>query len=80
MCKNNENTVETLFINFLGDNPTGELAKAVRAISATIDEQIANGCVDHDTISDYECAAMREGFYAGFFAALSLENARLALG
>ena len=79
MKKVTENTVETLFNNFLNAAPTGELAEAMHTISAAIDAQIAEGCVDPDTIADYEYSAAKYGFYAGFFAALSLKKARRVL-
>ncbi len=81
MTTTNDKTVEILFENFLNSDPTGELAEEMHRISAIIDEQIAAGAVDPDTIADYELAAMKYGFYAGFVAALNLQaaKARLAL-
>lgn len=65
-------TLETLFMEFLETTPTGPLAADMQRISATIDQQIANGTVDDDTIAAYELSAMRYGFSAGFAAAMNL--------
>ena len=64
--------LESLFMNFLETAPTGPLAEAMHRLSTTIDRQIDAGAVDADTIADYECAAMRYGFAAGYKAAMQL--------
>ena len=68
-------TIETLFQSFLNAAPTGELAEDMHEISAEIDAQIEAGTVDCDIIGDYELAALRMGFYAGFAAAKGLKRA-----
>lgn len=71
--------LESLFMNFLETAPTGALAAAMQRLSRLIDQQIEAGAVDPDTIADYECAAMRHGFAAGFAAAMQVfENSRAA--
>ena len=79
MTTTNDKTVETLFESFLNSDPTGELAEEMHRISAIIDEQIAAGAVDPDTIGDYEYAASKYGFYAGFFMGLNLVAAKTRL-
>ncbi len=81
MTTTNDKTVEILFESFLSSDPSGELAEAMHNISAALDAQIEAGAVDPDTVADYELAAMKYGFYAGFVAALNLQaaKARLAL-
>ena len=69
-------TIETLFEDFLEEHPAGELAAELHSLSAAIDEQIASGAVKQETIADYELAAMRMGYYAGFAAALELCKAQ----
>ena len=71
-------TIETLFNNFLEATPAGELAEAMHRISAAIDAQIENGGGDplYDLTADHELAALRNGYYAGFTAALELIGAR----
>ena len=69
-------TIETLFEDFLEEHPAGELAAELHRISAAIDEQIASGAVKQETIADYELAAMRMGYYAGFAAAMELQSAK----
>lgn len=64
--------LETLFMDFLESTPAGPLADAMHQLSRTIDQQIAAGDVDPDTIGDYECAAMKYGFAGGFAAAQQL--------
>ena len=73
------NTIENLFENFLNTAPTGELAEAMHRISAELDAQIKAGAVDEDTVADYELSAMRNGFYAGFVAALEYQRAKVQL-
>lgn len=84
MTTTNDNIVEILFSAFLDAAPTGKLAEDMHTFSAAIDAQIAAGCVDPDTVGDYELAASKYGFYAGFFAALEytkgLKKARRELG
>ena len=75
----NKNTIEALFENFLNTAPTGELAKEMHRISAEIDRQIEVGNVDADTIGEYELAAARYGFYAGFAVALEYQRAKVQL-
>ena len=71
--------LESLFMNFLETAPTGALAAAMQRLSSIIDRQIEAGAVDPDTIADYECAAMKYGFSAGFAAAMQVfENSRAA--
>lgn len=72
-------TIETLFENFLENRHTGELVDALHRVSAEIDAQIEAGAVDCDTIGEYELAATRYGFYAGFAAALELQAAKIRL-
>ena len=72
MTTTNDKTLEILFENFLSSDPYGELAEAMHTVSAAIDAQIEAGAVDPDTVADYELAAMKYGFYAGFFAAMNL--------
>lgn len=71
------NAIENLFENFLNSTPTGELAEAMHRISAEIDAQIKTQTVDEDAIADYELSAMRNGFYAGFVAALEYQRAKV---
>ena len=71
--------IEALFENFLNAAPTGELAEDMHTISAMIDRQIEAGKVDADTIGEYELAATRYGFYAGFVAALEYQRAKVQL-
>lgn len=61
--------LESLFMAFLETTPTGPLAAEMQRISTIIDQQIEAGAVDADTIGDYELAAMRFGFAAGYAAA-----------
>lgn len=68
--------LETLFMNFLESHHTGPLAAELHRLGGTIDQQIDAGAVDADTIADYEYAAMKYGFAAGFAAAMELANAR----
>ena len=71
--------LETLFMNFLETSPTGPLSAAMQRLSSIIDRQIEAGAVDPDTIADYECAAMKYGFAAGYAAAMqALDGARAA--
>lgn len=63
-------TIEALFEDFLDEKQTGELAEELRRISSMLDVQIKAGAVTHNAVADYECAAMRLGFYAGYAAAL----------
>ena len=79
MTTTNDKTVETLFERFLSSDPSGELAEAMHTISAAIDAQIEAGNVDPDTISDYEYAAMKYGFYAGFLTGLNVVAAKTRL-
>lgn len=79
MTTTNDKTVEILFESFLNSDPTGELAEEMHRISAIIDEQIAAGDVDPDTIGDYEYAVSKYGFYAGFFMGLNLVAAKARL-
>lgn len=72
-------TFEILFQHFLETAPTGELAEAMHKISAELDRQIEAGAVEHLTLADYECAAARYGFYAGFAAAQDLQMAKIRL-
>ena len=72
-------TIETLFMSFLETPPSGELAEAIHKISAEIDRQIETGAVDPMTVADYERAAARYGFYAGFAAAQGLQMAKIRL-
>lgn len=72
-------TIETLFMSYLETPPSGELAEAMHKISAEIDRQIEAGVVDPMTVADYECAAARYGFYAGFAAAQGLQMAKIRL-
>ena len=76
MTTTNDKTVEILFESFLNSDPTGELAEEMHRISAIIDEQIAAGDVDPDTIADYEYSAMKFGFYSGYLAALNMIAAK----
>ena len=55
------------------------ILRSMHRISAEIDAQIKAGAVDEDTIGDYELAAMKNGFYAGFAAAMGLQRARIQL-
>ena len=64
-------TIETLFDDFLEEHSAGELAAELHRISAAIDEQIASGAVKQETIADNALAAVRMGYYAGFAAALA---------
>ena len=73
------NAIEMLFEDFLNAPMDGELAEAMHRISAEIDAQIKAGAVDEDTIGDYELAAMKNGFYAGFAAAMGLQQARIQI-
>lgn len=72
-------TIEMLLDGFLEARHTGELADELHRISTAIDKQITAGAVKQDVIADYERAAMRMGFYAGFAAALELQAAKAAL-
>lgn len=72
-------TIERLFIDFLETRHAGELSEEMHRISASIDSQIEAGAVDYDTVADYEFAATRYGFYAGFAAALELQAAKISL-
>lgn len=48
-------------------------------LGGIIDQQIDCSSVDADTIADYECAAMRYGFAAGYATAMQvLESKRAA--
>ena len=79
MTTTNDKTVETLFERFLSSDPSGELAEAMHTISAAIDVQIEMGSVDPDIVADYELAAIRYGYYAGFMAALDMQTAKIRL-
>ena len=68
--------LETLFMNFLESRHTGPLAEAMHELGGIIDQQIDAGAVDADTIGDYEYAAMKYGFAAGFVAAMELAKAQ----
>lgn len=70
--------LEILFMHFLETAPTGELAAAMRQISVIIDQQIAAGAVDSDTIANYELSALRYGFSAGYAAAMQQCNVQRA--
>lgn len=71
--------LETLFMNFLETAPTGPLAAEMQRLSSVIDQQVEAGNVDADIIGDYECAAMKYGFAAGYAAAMqALEGTRAA--
>lgn len=72
-------TIETLFENFLETRHAGELVDELHRIGGMIDTQIEAGAVDCDTIGEYELAATRYGFYAGFAAALELQAAKIRL-
>lgn len=72
-------TIETLFENFLETRHAGELVNELHRISREIDAQIEAGAVEHDTIGEYELAATRYGFYAGFAAALEVQAAKIRL-
>ena len=72
-------TIESLFPRFLEATPAGELAEEVRRISKEIDALIeAGGCGAplQELVGDYELAATRNGFYAGFIAAMNLQMHR----
>ncbi len=68
--------IETLFENFLETRSTGTVADEMHRISAEIDAQIEAGAVEYDTIGEYELAAMRVGFYAGFAALQTILTAK----
>ena len=72
-------TIEILFENFLETRHTGELVDELHRVSAEIDTQIETGAVDYDVIGEYELAATRYGFYAGFAAALELQASKIRL-
>lgn len=62
-------TMETLFAHFLesghADSP---LLSEMHRLSALIDQQIAGGRVDEDTIGEYELACCRFAFAGGYAA------------
>ncbi|MBQ7491469.1 MAG: hypothetical protein IJT76_02560 [Clostridia bacterium] len=66
---NKNEIIETLLEDFLESRHTGELSDELHRLSAEIDAQIKAGNVDDMTVADYELAATRYGFYAGFLAA-----------
>ena len=71
--------LESLFMNFLETAPTGPLAAEMQRLSRLIDQRVGAGDVDLDTIADYECAAMKYGFAAGYAVAMqALEGTRAA--
>ena len=79
MTTNTRETMEILFNDFLNSDPRGELAEAMHEYSAAIDAQIEMGSVDPDIVTDYELAAIRYGYYAGFMAALDMQTAKIRL-
>lgn len=72
-------TIEILFDHFTQNHQSGELLEAVQRISAELDRQIEAGAVQHNTLGEYELAATEYGFFAGFFAALELQNDKARL-
>lgn len=70
-------TIEILFDRFINTTPEGELAEAMHRISAAVDAAIEAGDADKaiELTADYELAASRLGFYAGFLVGLELGRA-----
>lgn len=67
--------IEALFNDFINTpNQGGELGTELHRISRILDDQISAGTVDCETVADYEYAATKYGYYAGFKAALDLLN------
>ena len=70
-------TTETLFMDFINRAPEGELAEAMRQISAAVDAAIEAGDADKaiELTADLELASSRYGYYAGLLAGLELGKA-----
>lgn len=71
-------TIESLFLDFLEEPTTGDLAAELARISAQLDDEIRAGAVSFDTVAAYEAAAMRRGFYAGYMAAQTADSSTTA--
>ena len=69
-------TIETLFDDYLNTARTGALWEELHTVSAAIDAAIQVGDTDRamELTGEYELAAARCGFYAGFVAALGLRQ------
>lgn len=69
-------TIETLFDEYLNTAQTGELWEELHTVSAAIDAAIEAGDVGKamELTGEYELAAARCGFFAGFMAALELRQ------
>lgn len=70
-------TIETLFTDFINTAPDGEITEAMQKISAALDAAIEAGDAGKaiELSGDYELAASRRGYYAGFMAGLELGKA-----
>ena len=63
--------IEQIFIDYL-DNTDFNAAPEIdlAAVSAALDKRLMMSTVTTEDLADYEYAARRAGFYAGFIAAL----------
>lgn len=64
---------ELLYAEYINGHPAYKTPQetAVATVSAAIDRELKEQSVSDETIADYEEAARRAGFYAGFRAAVA---------
>lgn len=72
--------VEVLYMNYLENvaQTDGKLAAALRAVSGAVDAALEAGTLSCDILAEYEDAAARCAFYAGFWVALGMGSCGLA--